>query len=330
MIGVLKSNINGVLVSINNKVYKFNDNKANTVVFPDEKVKGKIEENVLDDNIFLIKSDLFFNEETITTSSYTIDGMVLGFNIEGNKKYKSHHSDLSMNITPNNTNITLGKNIEATSTLSKGKLNTVNIIIKKEFLTQNLPEGYFKEYVFDALDNHTCNILLSDKITNSHMQLLLNEVISTSTDNNLNKIFIQSRVLEIIFSELNTLNSTNANFNNTKVRFDQYDLHAIEKAKEILINNIQNPPSILELSRQVKLNDFKLKIGFKKLFNTTPYGLLIEYRLDLAKKLLTDSDMNINEIAEHIGYKYHQSFSSAFMKRFGIKPKDLMKNRKYY
>ena len=49
-----------------------------------------------------------------------------------------------------------------------------------------------------------------------------------------------------------------------------------------------------------------------------------------AKKLLEQSEYDINEIALKTGYKYSYNFSNAFIKRFGIRPKDLMKNRKYY
>ena len=93
---------------------------------------------------------------------------------------------------------------------------------------------------------------------------------------------------------------------------------------------MKNPPSIIELSRQVKLNEFKLKHGFKKAFNTTPYNFLLEYKLQEAKQMLKDGDMNVSEVAFELGYKQVHGFSNAFYKRFGIRPKDIMKTSKYY
>jgi len=49
-----------------------------------------------------------------------------------------------------------------------------------------------------------------------------------------------------------------------------------------------------------------------------------------AKILLKESEYNINEIALLVGYSYAQNFSNAFLKRFGIRPKEIMKTRKYY
>jgi len=93
---------------------------------------------------------------------------------------------------------------------------------------------------------------------------------------------------------------------------------------------MKNPPSIKKLARMVALNNSKLKKGFHKYFNDTPYNILLEYRLQEAKRLLQNSYLNVNEISEKVGYKYTANFSNAFYKRFGIRPKDIMKKREYY
>ncbi|MCH9812652.1 MAG: hypothetical protein K0U47_01775 [Epsilonproteobacteria bacterium] len=46
--------------------------------------------------------------------------------------------------------------------------------------------------------------------------------------------------------------------------------------------------------------------------------------------MLQDSYLNVNEISQQIGYKYTQNFSNAFYKRFGVRPKELMKSRNNY
>ncbi len=40
--------------------------------------------------------------------------------------------------------------------------------------------------------------------------------------------------------------------------------------------------------------------------------------------------MNVTEVAHEIGYKYIHNFSKSFTQKFGVLPKDMMKNRKYY
>lgn len=49
-----------------------------------------------------------------------------------------------------------------------------------------------------------------------------------------------------------------------------------------------------------------------------------------ARALLETSDYNINEIASIVGYKQASSFSKAFLKKYNILPKEIMKKRSYY
>ena len=49
-----------------------------------------------------------------------------------------------------------------------------------------------------------------------------------------------------------------------------------------------------------------------------------------ARDLLKNSDYNINEISNIVGYKYQGNFSLAFVKKFGIRPKDMLKSRSYH
>jgi len=55
------------------------------------------------------------------------------------------------------------------------------------------------------------------------------------------------------------------------------DIERIHEARDILISNMQNPPSLFNLARQVGLNDTKLKRGFRQaeLCQRTPKGAKI-------------------------------------------------------
>jgi len=98
----------------------------------------------------------------------------------------------------------------------------------------------------------------------------------------------------------------------------------------LLINNLQNPPSIRELARSVYLNEFKLKKGFKQKFNITPYKFVEQYRMEKAKYLLENEDITISELSELLGYKYQSNFSKVFKQHYKISPRKLMKVKKYY
>ncbi|TKG91993.1 AraC family transcriptional regulator [Puteibacter caeruleilacunae] len=104
------------------------------------------------------------------------------------------------------------------------------------------------------------------------------------------------------------------------------DIDKIYEAKQILLSDLNCPPSIKELSLQVGINDKKLKYGFKEVFNQTVYGCLYDYRMEQARKLLFDTDKTIFEVANECGYDYASHFTTAFKRKFGLTPRQFKNN----
>ena len=94
-------------------------------------------------------------------------------------------------------------------------------------------------------------------------------------------------------------------------------------AKDILLENIDNPPSLSELSKQIGLNTFKLKKDFKAYFGVPVFKYLQNERLTLAHKLIRNQDATVQEAAWHVGYDSLSSFSNAFAKKFGYRPSQI-------
>jgi AraC-like DNA-binding protein len=93
------------------------------------------------------------------------------------------------------------------------------------------------------------------------------------------------------------------------------------RAKEILEQRHQNPPSLHELSLMIGTNECMLKNGFKMLFGTTVFDYLVDYRMKLAGQYLLDTNKPIQEIADLVGYEHQSHFSTAFKRKFCISPK---------
>lgn len=60
---------------------------------------------------------------------------------------------------------------------------------------------------------------------------------------------------------------------------------------------------------------FKAKTGF------TIYDYLLNYRMEVAKKLLSNLRYKAYEVAELVGYSNNAYFSTAFKKHTGLTPK---------
>jgi len=135
-------------------------------------------------------------------------------------------------------------------------------------------------------------------------------------------MYLESKIMDLLrlqFEQILTLEIEQ------KLSFNRDDIERIYQAKNILINNYKDPPSLINLARQVGLNDYKLKKGFLHCFQMTVFGYLRHYRLLEAQRLIKDYNYNIAGVASQVGYKSLGSFSSAFKAEFGVSPKQYQK-----
>jgi AraC-like DNA-binding protein len=107
---------------------------------------------------------------------------------------------------------------------------------------------------------------------------------------------------------------------------DEENVLKIKKAKEIIIANMAEPPTLEVLSEQVGLSLKKLKMGFKQIYGDTVYGFLFDYKMDYARQLLDSGSYNVNEVGLKIGYSTGSHFIAAFKKKFGTTPKKYLMN----
>ena len=284
------------------------------------------------DQFTLTKHNSFTSTERKGISRGNLEGMFILVNLGDQRNYTNLINGVTSEAKKLHTLLGLVK--EPTEGMgyaaAKTHLKFTSLMIKKEYLFDILPDNKSSKFIFDFFDGKTTDRKNgSNKKTNPKTQTLAHEILQTPYTNHLDKLYLEAKSLELLHTELNSLLSNDLNKTN-QIKFSNQDKEAIYYAREILMNNTSNPPSLKELSYQVKINEFKLKIGFNIFFNQTPYSISLESRLQEAKKLLEKSELNINEIASKVGYKYAQSFSNAYVKRFGIRPKNLMKSRKYY
>jgi AraC-like DNA-binding protein len=98
------------------------------------------------------------------------------------------------------------------------------------------------------------------------------------------------------------------------------DREKLQAVKEYIDRNFLNPASLESLTRDFGLNEFKLKSGFKRMFETSPIKYLQGKRLTFAMSLLRDTNKSIKQIAHEIGYSHAANFTNAFVKKFGKAP----------
>jgi len=99
-----------------------------------------------------------------------------------------------------------------------------------------------------------------------------------------------------------------------------YDFPAIEHAKQVIEENIIDHWSLTLLAARVGVNEFKLKIGFKQIYQITPYQYLKKLRLKKAKGLLERTTLSIQQITSKVGFESYRAFSKSFRGGYSMLP----------
>jgi len=151
------------------------------------------------------------------------------------------------------------------------------------------------------------------------MQMAVHQLLNCPYLGQLKQMYFESKVVEIITHILAQLV-----FADSKPRsyftLRPDTVERIREARDIVGCNLQNPFSLLELARQVGINDCDLKRGFRQMFGTTVFGHLLTQRMEQARRLLQEGKMNVTEVAYEVGYSSLSQFTRAFKKQFGAKP----------
>ena len=102
-------------------------------------------------------------------------------------------------------------------------------------------------------------------------------------------------------------------------KLSRKDVEILHDVKRYLEKNFLDDLSLNTIIRKFGLNAFKLKYGFKTLFNTSVMRFIDEKKMNYARQLLC-SDHDMFEVAERLGYNHYSNFSLAFKRRFGYSP----------
>jgi AraC-like DNA-binding protein len=98
------------------------------------------------------------------------------------------------------------------------------------------------------------------------------------------------------------------------------DIFILYLARDYIQNNFKENLSIKSLSKKFGINDYKIKTGFKLLFDSPVIHFLTAVRLQKACDLLMDPKETISSIAEQVGYTHSNNFSAAFKRKYHLTP----------
>ncbi|MEL6925181.1 MAG: AraC family transcriptional regulator, partial [Bacteroidota bacterium] len=137
--------------------------------------------------------------------------------------------------------------------------------------------------------------------------------------------YMESKTLELLSLQIKQFkDDLNPIGRQTLMR--KYDMEKLMEARDILVSNLAEAPTIPELAKQIGINQQKLKKGFKSVFNKTIFNFLSDERMNAARLMLVEGSLNIREIATRVGYSNKSHFSRRFKEKYGILPKDYLRS----
>jgi AraC-like DNA-binding protein len=159
----------------------------------------------------------------------------------------------------------------------------------------------------------------TDRPLTPAIMVALNQLFAAPVQGAAQNLFYRAKALEILALYFNREEGTDVE--QCPFLKDEQNVERIRHAKKLLIENMSQPPTLKELSRQIGLNEYRLKEGFKNIYGKTVFQFLNDYRLDSARQFLDKGNLKVNDAAYRIGYTNPSHFIAAFKKKFGVTPK---------
>ena len=255
----------------------------------------------------------FFDEPIIAVAFYGSGNVDLSVKYLSEEKKFNHTKGLALSFYAD-------ENVEFIHSVSPSKPLECLVIATSPNVIDQLPnqEGELFGEMLNQLVNPSDHYVEGPSfIMTPEMQSIIDSLFNIQYEGKTKMMFFRSQITALLshfFGQLASLKTVTIKTSERK---------KLNQAKNILLDNIDNPPSLSEISKQIGLNTFKLKKEFKEFFGVPVFKYLQNERLTLAHKMIRNQEMTVQEASWHVGYDILSSFSNAFEKKFGYRPSQI-------
>ncbi|MBC8399739.1 helix-turn-helix transcriptional regulator [Flavobacteriaceae bacterium] len=280
--------------------------------------KGSTESFKVDEGVILLKQTNENEFESNFNSKIGKDYIQFHFCLKGSSKFLFNQSSYVFNVENENSILLYNPHKELPIHLlldANSQVISILISIKK---FHSLFSNESDQISFLNNDNIE-NKLYKEKKIGPMIAVILNQMYQQSLNLTMYKLYLRGKVFELMslyFSKDKEMDIEQCPFLS-----DDNNIKKIKKAKEIIISRMIEPPTLQELAKEVDISLKKLKQGFKQVYGASVFSFLIDYKMQVSKRLLSSGNYNVNEVALRVGYSTATHFINAFKKKFGTTPK---------
>lgn len=280
--------------------------------------KGSFNETKVDDGFYVLTFQN--NSNTIQLLERDIDSSFIQFHfcLKGFGEFIFNNGNYRLKIEEENSLLLYNPQRDLPINLEVNDnswLVSVLISIKK-FHGLFSQEADYITFLSD--DNKDKKYYKDGKITPS-MAIALNQLINYNLNQSIKNLYFKGKALELLSLYFNR--NEDANIEQCPFLVDETNVIKIRKAKDIIISQMAEPPTLQELADEIGLSLKKLKEGFKQIYGDTVFSFLFDYKMEVARKLLEAGNDNVNEVGLKVGYSTSSHFIAAFKKKYGTTPK---------
>lgn len=159
------------------------------------------------------------------------------------------------------------------------------------------------------------------------LQTIAYQILNCPFKNGARQLFMKSKALELLSFQIEDMSKTTKSAYD-KVNLNANDIDLIYIAKDLLLENIDDAPTLPQLAKLTGISLLKLKAGFKRVYGISVHSYLQQYRIEKAKYLIENKRLNVSEIAWRVGYTNVSHFIAAYRKRYGVNPGSCLKEKR--
>lgn len=155
---------------------------------------------------------------------------------------------------------------------------------------------------------------------------LVQQILDDKKEGLIHATFAESKALELFSLQLRRWEEEIMQSPTKTKMLRTEDVEKIVLARNLLVADLRNAPTIESLSKKSGVNRQKLKQAFKKIFGTTINDYLRNERLRMAQQLLTSgSEPIIKNVAAAVGYENPSYFARRYKEKYGLYPNEYLR-----
>ena len=280
--------------------------------------EGSFREVLIEEGFFVLKVQNDQLEMLRVTREIDSTFIQFHFCLKGNAKFIFNEGRYALEVTEENslllynTQMDLPLNVE----LSPNSWMVSIVMTIRKFHSLFSTEA---DYIpFLSVENKDKKYY-SQEVVSPAVAVILSQLMNYNLHPSIKSLYIKGKVYELISLYFNR--NDDVDIEQCPFLVDEDNVKRIRQAKEIMISRMAEPPTLRQLSEEIRLPIKKLKEGFKQVYGDSVYSFLFDYKMDYARKMLETNKYNVNEVGLKIGYSTASHFIAAFKKKYGTTPK---------